>query len=200
MAVTRRAFIVTGALAGGGLVLGYVLSPLSNLKRARSLGATGDEVMLATWVKIAPDSTVTVIVPHSEMGQGVHTSLPMMLAEELDDMGRDLKASVASHLNTIIRHLLKLQHSPAEWPRAGWQNSVRSARDAARRRMTGAIEKDMRQELPDLYKLARTMAEADLRRYREDRAAEALPEGCPYAFEDLLREEWWPARGEAAAG
>ena len=84
MALTRRAFIIGGTLAGGGLLIGYALSPLSNLKRARSLGATGDEVLLATWVKIAPDDTVTVIVPHSEMGQGVHTSLPMMLAEELD--------------------------------------------------------------------------------------------------------------------
>jgi len=84
MPLTRRAFIVGGTLAGGGLLLGYALSPFSNLKRASSLGATGDEVLLTTWVKIAPDDTVTVIVPHSEMGQGIHTSLPMMLAEELD--------------------------------------------------------------------------------------------------------------------
>jgi isoquinoline 1-oxidoreductase beta subunit len=84
MAISRRAFIVGGTLAGGGLLIGYVLSPFSNLRRARSLGAAGDEILLATWVKIAPDDTVTVIVPHSEMGQGVHTSLPMMLAEELD--------------------------------------------------------------------------------------------------------------------
>jgi isoquinoline 1-oxidoreductase beta subunit len=84
MAISRRAFIVGGALAGGGLLLGYALAPFSNLKRARSLGAEGDEILLLTWVKLAPDGTVTVIVPHSEMGQGVHTSLPMMLAEELD--------------------------------------------------------------------------------------------------------------------
>ena len=71
-------------MAGGGLLLGYALAPFSNLKRARSLGAEGDEILLLTWVKLAPDGTVTVIVPHSEMGQGVHTSLPMMLAEELD--------------------------------------------------------------------------------------------------------------------
>ncbi|MFI5316628.1 MAG: molybdopterin cofactor-binding domain-containing protein [Myxococcota bacterium] len=84
MAITRRAFLVGGALAGGGLVIGYVLSPFSNLRRARTLGVTGDEILLASWVKIAPDGAITVIVPHSEMGQGVHTSLPMMLAEDLD--------------------------------------------------------------------------------------------------------------------
>jgi isoquinoline 1-oxidoreductase beta subunit len=83
MAISRRGFILGGALAGGGLVLGYALSPFSNLPRARALEG-GDGALLLTWVKLAPDGTVTVIVPHSEMGQGVHTALPMMLAEELD--------------------------------------------------------------------------------------------------------------------
>lgn len=82
--ISRRAFIVGGTLAGGGLVLGLALRPFSNLPGARALVAKDGDVLLTTWVMIAPDNTVTVIVPHSEMGQGVHTSLPMMLAEELD--------------------------------------------------------------------------------------------------------------------
>jgi isoquinoline 1-oxidoreductase subunit beta len=36
------------------------------------------------WLKIAPDNTVTAIIPHAEMGQGVHTALAMMLADEMD--------------------------------------------------------------------------------------------------------------------
>ncbi len=83
-AISRRAFLVGGALAGGGLVLGCALRPFSNLPGARALVTTGDQTLLTTWVMIAPDNIVTVLVPHSEMGQGVHTSLPMMLAEELD--------------------------------------------------------------------------------------------------------------------
>ncbi len=79
---TRRFFIYSG-LAAGALVVGYALTPFSTLGRARQLAGKG-EAMLTAWVRIAPDNTVTVIVPHSEMGQGVHTSLPMMLAEELD--------------------------------------------------------------------------------------------------------------------
>lgn len=82
--ITRRLMIFGGvAAAGGGLAIGYGLMPFNTLERARSLASKGD-AMLAAWVRIAPDNTVTVIVPHSEMGQGVHTALPMMLAEELD--------------------------------------------------------------------------------------------------------------------
>ena len=42
------------------------------------------EHLLVGWVKIAPDDTVTVYVPHVDMGQGTHTALAMLLAEELD--------------------------------------------------------------------------------------------------------------------
>ena len=40
--------------------------------------------MFDVWLKITPDNRFTVFVPHAEMGQGVHTSLAMMLADELD--------------------------------------------------------------------------------------------------------------------
>jgi isoquinoline 1-oxidoreductase beta subunit len=81
---SRRFVIFSGLAATGALVVGYALSPFSTLERARSLAGKPGESMLSAWVRIAPDNTVTVIVPHSEMGQGVHTSLPMMLAEELE--------------------------------------------------------------------------------------------------------------------
>ena len=44
----------------------------------------GEEQLLTMWVKIAPDNTVTAIIPHGEMGQGVHTALSAMLAEEME--------------------------------------------------------------------------------------------------------------------
>ena len=83
-AISRRGFLVGGTLVGGGLVLGLALRPYSNLPAARALVGADGGTLLTTWVKITPDNRVTVIVPHSEMGQGVHTALPMMLAEELD--------------------------------------------------------------------------------------------------------------------
>ena len=79
--MTRRAFLATGGLIGGGLVLGVALAPNRLLIGAEDTGA---ETALNTWVKIAPDNKITVIVPHAEMGQGSQTALAMMLAEELE--------------------------------------------------------------------------------------------------------------------
>lgn len=81
---SRRLVIFGGLAAGGGLAVGWALSPFSTLDRARRLAGRSGASMLGAWVRIGADNTVTVIVPHAEMGQGAHTSLPMMLAEELD--------------------------------------------------------------------------------------------------------------------
>src|SRR6185436_15542859 len=50
-------------------------------KRARGLAKSP---LLAGWIGIAPDDVITVYIPHSDMGQGSHTALAMMAAEELD--------------------------------------------------------------------------------------------------------------------
>jgi isoquinoline 1-oxidoreductase beta subunit len=77
--------LLAGLAAGGALVVGWGLAPpRQRLHAARPLPVTGGAVALNGWVAIAPDGTVSVVVPRSEMGQGVHTALPMLLAEELD--------------------------------------------------------------------------------------------------------------------
>jgi isoquinoline 1-oxidoreductase beta subunit len=85
---TRRAFIATGGLVGGGFVLGVAGIAFAPNRLAvhakRDADGESDAPRLTTWIRIAPDSTVTVIVPHCEMGQGVQTALAMMLAEELE--------------------------------------------------------------------------------------------------------------------
>lgn len=78
---TRRSFLASAGLAGGGLALGLTLSPN---RLAMTAPAEAGETMLNTWVKITPDNRVTVLFPHSEMGQGSGTGLAQMLAEELD--------------------------------------------------------------------------------------------------------------------
>lgn len=81
---TRRAFIGSGIVAGGALVIGVAIRPGNRSQRVASLVGSADDVVVTAWVKIAPDNSVTAIVPHAEMGQGVHSSLAMMLADELD--------------------------------------------------------------------------------------------------------------------
>lgn len=81
---TRRGFITAGLVAGGALAIGVALRPGDRRGKLSAHVLEGEEQLLTTWVKIAPDNTVTAIVPHSEMGQGVHTALGAMLAEEMD--------------------------------------------------------------------------------------------------------------------
>lgn len=81
---TRRGFIGAGLVAGGALVVGVAIRPGDRTDKLAKYAASGDESLVTAWVKISPDNTVTAIIPHGEMGQGVHTALSAMLAEEMD--------------------------------------------------------------------------------------------------------------------
>ena len=85
---TRRGFMGAGAVAGlaagGALVVGVAIRPGDRTNKLAGMVTEGGEQLLTTWVKIAPDNTVTAIIPHGEMGQGVHTALSAMLAEEME--------------------------------------------------------------------------------------------------------------------
>src|SRR5256886_13398314 len=78
----RREFLKFSLAAGGGLLIGFSLPEADMLATAQAQSAT--VFMPNAFVRIGTDDRVTVIVNHSEMGQGVYTSLPMLLAEELD--------------------------------------------------------------------------------------------------------------------
>ena len=78
--ISRRTFFKTSAMTGGGLVLGFSLPGFITDLKAESL----KESMITPWLSIGTDHTVMIMVPSSEMGQGVNTSLPMIIAEELD--------------------------------------------------------------------------------------------------------------------
>ena len=83
----RREFLKVSVGASGGLLIGFQFPGISTLaaaKSATSPKASADAFVPNAFVRIGSDERVTVIVNHSEMGQGVYTSLPMLLAEELD--------------------------------------------------------------------------------------------------------------------
>jgi len=82
---SRRAFIATGGLLGVGLVVGVGGNMLLNNTVDDFTGkGFGDGNSLNAWIRIAPDNSITLAVPRAEMGQGVHTSVPMLIAEELE--------------------------------------------------------------------------------------------------------------------
>jgi isoquinoline 1-oxidoreductase beta subunit len=81
---SRRVIILGGLGATGALVVGYALWPSDRLARADKLAAKPGERFINNWIKIAEDDTVTVVIPHCDMGTGIFTSLPQMAAEELD--------------------------------------------------------------------------------------------------------------------
>jgi isoquinoline 1-oxidoreductase beta subunit len=81
---TRRAFITGGVAAGGVVVFGVAIRRGDRSDKVRGLIAAESESLFDVWLKIAPDNTITAIIPHADMGQGVHTALAMMLADELD--------------------------------------------------------------------------------------------------------------------
>src|SRR3982074_2086248 len=78
----RREFLKFSVAASGGLLIGLYLPGASKLAVAEE--PSGSIFMPNAFLRIGTDERVTVIVNHSEMGQGVYTSLPMLLAEELD--------------------------------------------------------------------------------------------------------------------
>ncbi len=92
--VSRRQFLITGAALSGGLLVGCG-KPTAADRLGEGLPVDAGEVALNGWVKIAPDGTVTVAVPRSEMGQGVLTALPMLLVEELGARWEDVRVEQA---------------------------------------------------------------------------------------------------------
>lgn len=81
----RRTWILSALGATGALVVGWGVMPArSRLGSPELMLPTQGDVALNGWIKIAADGAVVMAMPRSEMGQGVHTSLAMLVAEELD--------------------------------------------------------------------------------------------------------------------
>ncbi len=78
---SRRVFLQRAAAAGGGLVLALTLPPLKGGTRA---AARAQSSQINAWLQIAADDSITILVDRSEMGQGVYTALPTLIAEELE--------------------------------------------------------------------------------------------------------------------
>jgi isoquinoline 1-oxidoreductase beta subunit len=119
--VGRREFLKTGAAVGGGLLVSWYL-PLPSAGAGKVAGGES-QVALNAFVRIGTDESVTVIASHSEMGQGVYTSLPMLLNEELEADWSKIGVEAAP-VDKVYNHpVFGMQMtggsttSPAEWER-----------------------------------------------------------------------------------
>lgn len=113
------------------------------------------------------------------------------LIEEVEDLGESLYRSARSRVRTIIEHLLKLEQSRSQDPRAGWRSTVLTQRDDLRDDLTPTLRRRIEEALPDLFGQARRRAEVSLRDHGEQAAADALPTSCPYTL-DRITGDWLP--------
>src|SRR5579884_2744652 len=125
--LSRREFLEAGAAAGAGLVLGFHLPAPG---RTRPAGAAALFAPNA-WVRIGPDDRVQLLVDRSEMGQGVATALPMLLAEELEADWTKIEIAFAPAAPEYANPLFGIQGT-------GGSTSVRAAGAAAREMLIAA--------------------------------------------------------------
>ena len=84
--VSRRTFILASVAVTSGLAVGVYA--INSTDDAQSDSLSGQ---LNGWIHIAPDNTVTITLAHAEMGQGIATALPMIVAEELEADWRQIR-------------------------------------------------------------------------------------------------------------
>lgn len=115
MTTSRRDFLKTSALTTGGLLLGVAL-PGAQLQAAGTVHTPN------AWVHIADDNTITLLSARSEMGQGVYTSLPMLIAEELNVDLHQIKVAIAPPNAVYVNALLGAQITGGSSSvRDGWE-------------------------------------------------------------------------------
>lgn len=118
---TRRDFLKVSGTVAGGLALGFYLPSGPRVARAQSTGASPN-----AWVRVGQDNTVTILVARSEMGQDVYTSMPILVAEELEVDINKIKVEFAPPAEVYINALLGGQLT-------GGSTSVRDAWEKLRK-------------------------------------------------------------------
>ena len=129
---TRRAFIGTGSLVGGGFVLGVAGVVLAPSRHSIVSDDAVEKGELTTWITVTPNNLVTVLVPHCEMGQGAQTALAMMAAEEMEaawDLVRVKEApALGAYANAYLLRAFAGDSIPAPFERAVDYGTYRLAR------------------------------------------------------------------------
>jgi len=146
--LSRRSLLKAGAAAGGGLLLSFAL-PASS----RTAAAAGKTWPLNAWLRIDTDGTVTMAVPAAEMGQGIDTSLPMLVCEELEADWRQMRYEFAPANPVYANPLFGMQAT-------GGSTAIRAFSEPLRK--VGATAREMlRTAASERWKVALSECRAD---------------------------------------
>jgi hypothetical protein len=121
------------------------------------------------------------------------------IAEEIADLGKNLRDSMRSWARHIIEHLLLLEYSPAQEPRRGWTAEIVNLRSEIEDRLTPSLHRDVKRRLPLLYDRARGDLRKKLAPYGEAHIADRFPERCPYSLDQVLGD-FWPEPRDQVCG
>src|SRR5262245_13976702 len=133
--MSRRAFLWSTAIAGGGFLLGSALpTEAASLVGAAGVSPGAGEFPVTPWVRVTPDNAVTIIVSQAEIGQGISTTLPAVLADELRADWQAVKLETAPFA-AAYRNPLR------QWMFTGNSESVQSFYDLMRQ--MGAAAREM---------------------------------------------------------
>ena len=130
----RRSFLKASALVGGGFMLGFDgLSSLQATEMPGNMNLLADFNELNGFVKITADNVIKIMAPNPEGGQGVKTSMPMIVAEELDVDWKDI---IIEQANLDTKHFTRQFIGGSQAIHQGWKPL----------RMAGAAAKQMLKE------------------------------------------------------
>jgi hypothetical protein len=111
------------------------------------------------------------------------------LAEEIEDLGNEVRHAVESHLRNLLMHLLKWAYQP-ERQSGSWRSSIRNARIEIEKRLarSPSLGHDFEAMLAAEYIHARELA-AD----ETDLPLDRFPDKCPWPLEEVMRKDFWPS-------
>jgi len=104
---SRREFLKTGGAVGGGLLLSFFVP--AGAQRLMTAGDPAAVFIPNAYLNVGADNTVTILLAHVEMGQGIWTTLPMLIAEELDFDWNKVKVEHAPPGEPYLHTVYKLQ-------------------------------------------------------------------------------------------
>jgi isoquinoline 1-oxidoreductase beta subunit len=140
--LSRRGFLRSAAVASGGLVVAMYLPACGKPENAAQSAGPSKMVEANAWLRIGTDGSITILCDRSEMGQGVYTALPTLLAEELGVSPESVTVEFAPPGAAYVNKLLGAQVTGASTSvRDAW-DKLRMAGAEARERLIAVAAKE----------------------------------------------------------